>query len=90
MPDVETTSERKVRVRLFGPQARLAGTDEIAVALPAGATAGGVKAALGKAFPALRPSLGGSRIAVNHEYAADADPVPPGAEVALIGLVSGG
>ena len=81
---------REVTVRLFGPQARLAGADAVTVAVPPDATCGDVRAALGEACGPLRPSLTGSRVAVDHEYAADADPVPPGAEVALVGLVSGG
>ena len=82
------TAGDPIEVLLFGPQAVAAGTDRVTV--PAAATVGEVKARLTEHCPALRPSLGGSRIAVNHEYAADADPVPAGAEVALIGLVSGG
>ena len=77
-------------VRLFGPQARLAGSDAVSVELPAGATAGVLKARLAEACPALAPSLPTSRIAVNHAYAADGDPLPADAELALIGLVSGG
>ena len=77
-----------IEVLLFGPQAVAAGTDRVTV--PAAATVGEVKEQLAAACPSLRPSLPGSRIAVNHEYATDADPVPAGAEVALIGLVSGG
>lgn len=81
---------RTLSVKLFGPQAALAGADAVEVPAPAGVTAAGLKRSLGEAVPALRPSLGASRIAVDHTYAAADDPVPAGAEVALIGLVSGG
>ena len=81
---------RTVAVRLFGPQARLAKADEIPVPLAEGGTVADLRSALAAACEPLRPSLNGSRFAVNHEYVSDAAPVPPGAEVALIGLVSGG
>lgn len=53
-------------------------------------TCAGVLAGLGEAAPVLAPMLGGSRLAVNHEFAALSDTIAPGDEVALIGLVSGG
>lgn len=83
----------KVKVKLFGPQAALAGTREVEVEVEAGgvaATAGGVKAALAAMVPAIAATVGSSRIAINHEFAADADPVRERDEVALIGMVSGG
>ncbi len=83
-----------VTVKLFGPQAALAGRREVAVVLTRNgeeaATAGGVLAGLGEAVPALRGSLAQSRLAVNREFAAAGDAVRPGDEVALIGMVSGG
>ena len=81
---------RTVSVRLFGPQAKLAGRDAVELQAPAGVTAADLKTLLARAEPALAGSLPASRIAVDHEYAAPTDPVPAGAEVALIGLVSGG
>ncbi|QDT17438.1 MoaD/ThiS family protein [Alienimonas californiensis] len=83
-------ARRTVAVRLFGPQARLAEADQIAVLLTEGATVAELRAELSAACEPLRASLKSSRIAVDHEYAGDADVIPPGAEVALIGLVSGG
>ena len=83
-------AERTVTVRLFGPQARLAGADRVDVPLPQHATADDLLTRLQTVCPPLGPSLAASRIAVDHAYAAAGDPVPDGAEVALIGLVSGG
>lgn len=79
----------RVKVKLFGPQAALAGTREVEVEV-SNATAGGVKAALASALPAIAATVGPSRMAINHEFAADADPVRETDEVALIGMVSGG
>ena len=79
-----------ITVRLFGPQARLAGAEKCAVTVPVPVTAADVLAGLGEAYPALRPSLAASRLAVNHEYVAGSFSVRPDDEVALIGLVSGG
>ncbi|MFH5802422.1 MoaD/ThiS family protein [Alienimonas sp. DA493] len=81
---------RTVEVRLFGPQARLAGADRVAVPAPQTATVADLRAALSAACEPLRPSLKNSRFAVDHEYVADDALIPSGAEVALIGLVSGG
>ncbi|MEN0111214.1 MAG: MoaD/ThiS family protein [Planctomycetota bacterium] len=79
-----------VTVLLFGPQAQLAGASEIAVEVGEAPTADDVLAAIGAACEALRPSLGVSRLAVNHAFASGDTPVSASDEVALIGMVSGG
>ena len=89
MSDVDD-ERREIVVRLFGPQARLAGAGEVTVSLPSSATADDLLTELGERFAPLRPSLPASRIAIDHAYAAGGDAIPAGAEVALIGLVSGG
>ncbi|NNJ24237.1 MoaD/ThiS family protein [Alienimonas chondri] len=81
---------RRLTVRLFGPQARLAGADAVTITLPENATVAEIRSGLSEACEPLRPSLSGSRIAVNHEYVSESEPVAFDAEVALIGLVSGG
>ena len=81
---------RTISVKLFGPQAALAGADAVDVLTPETVNAQNLKRLLGETAPRLLASLPASRIAVDHEYAAPHDPVPAGAEVALIGLVSGG
>ena len=81
---------RTIEVRLFGPQAALVGTDAVPVTVPEEVTVKNLKHLLREAAPPLAASIVGSRLAVDHAYAADDDSVPPGAEVALIGLVSGG
>jgi molybdopterin converting factor subunit 1 len=79
-----------VTVRLFAAARQLAGTSDIAVALPETATVADLKRALATARPALAGLLGSARIAVNAEYAPDTLVIPPGAELAVIPPVSGG
>ncbi len=79
-----------VRVRLFARARDLAGADAVAVEMPAGATVAELRRRLGEACPALRPLLPRSAVAVNEDFAGDAAPIPPGAEVALLPPVSGG
>lgn len=78
-----------VTVLLFGPQAALAGVRQLRLDVPEG-TVAGVRAALAAACPALAASLASSRLAVNQEFAGDADLVSASDEIALIGMVSGG
>ena len=80
-----------VTVLLFGPQAQQAGRREVALDLPGQtATCADIRRALAGEVPALHESVTRSRLAVNHEYADDQQPVREGDEVALIGMVSGG
>jgi molybdopterin synthase catalytic subunit len=79
-----------VRVLLFGPEAAAAGRAFVDAPVDAGATAGRVKEAVGRAFPALARSVRSARLAVNAEFAPDDQVIEAGDEVALIGLVSGG
>jgi molybdopterin converting factor small subunit len=80
----------RLEVLLFGPEARVVGSDRAAVEVGAGATCAEVKARLAEAYPGLRGTLGAARVAVNSEFAEAERRIGPGDEVALIGLVSGG
>lgn len=81
----------QIEILLFGPQAKLAQTDRVAVQIDEDApTVGSAMRALHDALPALRPTLEVSRLAVNHAYATDEDMLNASDEVALIGMVSGG
>jgi molybdenum cofactor biosynthesis protein MoaC/molybdopterin converting factor subunit 1 len=83
--------EIDVRVRLFAILRERAGARELALTLPAGATAGDALAAL-----ARRPELAGALdelpivLAVNRTYAPQEQPLAAGDEIALIPPVSGG
>ncbi|MEM6748940.1 MAG: MoaD/ThiS family protein [Planctomycetota bacterium] len=79
-------------VRLFGPQAQLAGRRVLELDGPAdgAVTAGQLLERIAEACPALAASAPASRVAVDHRVLAPEDVVDPAAEVALIGLISGG
>lgn len=77
-------------VLLFAAARARVGSPSCEVELPGPATVADLKAALTAAHPALAPILASSRVAVDRAYAGDADPIPPGAELAVIPPVSGG
>jgi len=78
-------------LKLFGPQAQLAGTRELTLELPVDTlTCGELRDHLARACSPLTDSLRASRFAVNQAFAGDDDLVRSGDEVALIGLISGG
>lgn len=79
-----------VRMKYFAAARERAGVQEEAVELPAGSTVAALLELLVQRHPALKPLLPHVRVAVNQEFAAVADPVPDGAEVALIPPVAGG
>jgi molybdopterin synthase catalytic subunit len=80
----------RVRIRLFAVQRELAGTRELAVELPAGATVEEAWAALVGLYPALAPGRTSVRFAVNGDWAGPEATLSDGDEVAMIPPVSGG
>lgn len=81
----------RVVVRLFSTEALLLGRDQVQVDLPdEGPTCGALRQRLAAVEPGLTAALRTARFAVNHAFAPDGQPIAPGDEVALIGLVSGG
>lgn len=58
--------------------------------IPDGATVAGLKQAVAGQYPGMRALLPNALVAINQQYAFDADPVQAGAEVALFPPVSGG
>lgn len=81
----------QIDVLLFGPQAELAGTRTLRIEADGDPpTAREVMALIAAAAPSLAGGLSTSRLAINHEFAADGDPVSGSDEVALVGMVSGG
>jgi molybdopterin converting factor subunit 1 len=79
-----------VRVRLFARARDLAGADTVTVELPPTARVADLRTWLGETYPALRPLLERSAVAVDEEFAADDAMIPPGTELALLPPVSGG
>jgi molybdopterin synthase catalytic subunit len=80
----------RVRARLFAVQRELAGTREVALDLPDGATIEDGWAALVGLFPVLAPGRSSVRFARNGEYADAASQLAEGDELACIPPVSGG
>lgn len=79
-----------MQVRLFARARDLAGADVLDVPLPAGATVRDLRLRLAKVCPRLAGLLERCALAVDNEFADDALPLPPGAEVAVLPPVSGG
>lgn len=77
-------------VLLFAGARAAVGADQLAVTVPAGATAGQMLAAMAAAAPQLSGLLPACRLAVDRQYVGDDCPLPDGAELALIPPVSGG
>lgn len=80
----------KITVLFFATLKEKAGQASAEIDFPAGGRVADLKAALWDRFPALPRNSATLLVAVNKEYAADGDPVPEGAEVALFPPVSGG
>jgi sulfur-carrier protein len=80
----------KLQVQLFARARDLAGASVVEVEVAEPASVGGLRAALGIAYPGLVPMLSRLHVAVNSEYAADGDRIPVGAEIACFPPVSGG
>jgi len=80
----------RVRVRLFAIQRELAGTREVELELPAGASIEGAWATLVALHPSLAPGRAYVRFARNADYADPDTPLADGDELAVIPPVSGG
>ena len=80
----------RVRVRLFAVQRELAGTREVPLELPAGATIEDAWRALVERHPALAPGRAFVRFALNASYADPSATLGDGDELAIIPPVSGG
>ena len=80
----------KLRVKLFAVAKELAGSDEIEIELPEGATVADVRHAVENTCPALAGVLPHALWAVDAAYATDATPLSETSDVALIPPVSGG
>ncbi|MCI0344669.1 MAG: molybdopterin converting factor subunit 1 [Chloroflexi bacterium] len=80
----------RVRVRLFAIQRELAGTRQLDLELPDGATVEDAWAAVVERHPVLAPGRPSVRFARNGEYVDAREPIAGGDEVAFIPPVSGG
>ena len=80
----------RIRVRLFAMQREMAGTRELELDLPEGATVEAAWRALVERYPALAPGRPSVRFAHNGAYAGAETRLADGDEVAMIPPVSGG
>jgi len=80
----------RVRLRFFASLREAAGTSELQLDVPRGATTGDVLRILGQQHAALRDLPAGLLISVNLEYVGPDYRLNEGDEVALIPPVSGG
>jgi molybdopterin converting factor small subunit len=80
----------KVRVRLFAYARATVGLDILELDVPAPATIGEVRRAVGVAAPKLLPGLPYLSFAVNREYASDGASVGEDDDIACIPPPSGG
>jgi len=79
-----------VRVLLFARARDLAGQPSVEVTLPDRATVADLRRVLGETYPALLPVIPRLHVAINNDYAADADRIPATGEIACFPPVSGG
>ena len=79
-----------VHVRLFARARDLAATDTLHVELPDRATVADLRRQLAVVCPALAGLLERSALAVDNEFADDAQAVSANAEIAVLPPVSGG
>ena len=80
----------KIRVLLFAILKDAAGTGEVGLDVPEGASVAEIRDVLGRRFPALGVYLPRVAFAVNRTYASIDTKLKAGDEVALIPPVSGG
>ncbi len=80
----------RVTVRLFGPQAFRAGTRKLMLEIENNATCLQLKRRIAQQAPALAESVPASRLAINHQFAHDGQPIVEKDELALIGMTHGG
>jgi molybdopterin converting factor subunit 1 len=81
---------RTIHVRLFARAKDLAGAESVAVELPPTARVGDLRRQLADLYPSLAGLLQRSALAVDNEFADDAQLISATAEIALLPPVSGG
>lgn len=89
----ETEAEEaamKITVQLYAMLRDLVGSETVTLDLPEGATGNDLWDQLCQQYPSLAPYRSISRIARNHQFVTETEPLAPEDEIALIPPVSGG
>lgn len=81
---------QKITLLFFANLRDLAGSKEISIMLPRGATVADLKRQVAVLLPQIEPHLETTLVSVNKEYGFDDEVIPEGAEVAFFPPVSGG
>ncbi len=80
----------QVSILFFASLKDRAGVSGTKIETPGTLSVAELKIQLASNYPAIKPFLSSCLVAINHQFAYDADPVPDGAEVAVFPPVSGG
>ena len=80
----------QIRVKLFALMREKAGTDTIALEVPAGANLSQAIAALVRHYPMLEPYMANTRCSLHMDFVGPETSLAEGDELALIPPVSGG
>jgi molybdopterin converting factor subunit 1 len=80
----------RITIFLFATLRDYVGAKKLTLEIPPQATVADLKRLLVKTYPKLSPARNSMMVAVNREYAADEQVIPPEAEVAFFPPVSGG
>lgn len=80
----------RITILLFATLRDYTGVEKLELEIPSQATVADLKGLLVKTYPKLSPAQNSMMAAVNHEYAAEEQVIPPGAEIAFFPPVSGG
>ncbi len=80
----------QVSILFFASLKDRAGVPGTKIEFPGSLSVADLKLQLASLFPAIKPYLSSCLVAINQQFAFDADPVPDGAEVAVCPPVSGG
>ncbi len=90
LAQIMSTETPHLQVLLFAGLRQRAGRDSLALPFPARGDVAALLRAVAEICPAIADDLDHCRVAVNQQFVRPGDPIPAGAEVALIPPVSGG
>jgi molybdopterin converting factor small subunit len=86
----ESLCMQRYTILLFGPAATTFGQDRVTIEAQANCSCGQLKAKMGEQYPSLAGFVEAGRLAVNQAFVGEDEALEPGAEIALISMVSGG